>query len=70
MQNIEISSFDMQRDLLTRAGEQEIGAVSRRLLDNPGELAYIYVFWATWISHVPSKWFPTIFYIPQPIFLA
>ena len=26
-------------DLVTRTGEQEIDAVSRRLLDNPGELA-------------------------------
>ena len=28
-------------DLVTCMGEQEIGAVSRRLLDNPGELAYM-----------------------------
>ena len=31
----------MQRDLLTRTEEREIGAVSRRLPGNPGELAYI-----------------------------
>ena len=56
MQNIEISRFDMQRDLLTRTGEREIGAVSRRLPDNPGELAYnLYVLWAPWILQVPSK---------------
>ena len=36
MSNLEISIFCMQRDLLTRTEEQEIGAVSRRLPDNPG----------------------------------
>ena len=36
MSNLEISIFCMQRDLLTCAGEREIGAVSRRLPDNPG----------------------------------
>ena len=36
-----MSRFDMQRDLLTRTEEREIGAVSRRLPGNPGELAYI-----------------------------
>ena len=41
MQNIEISRFDIQRDLVTRTGERGIGAVSRRLPDNPGEWAYI-----------------------------
>ena len=41
MSNLEISRFDMRRDLLTRAGEREIGAVSRSLPDNPGELASI-----------------------------
>ena len=29
-------------DLVTRMGEWEMGAVSRRLLDNPGELAYMH----------------------------
>ena len=53
----------MQRDLLTRAGEREIGAVSRRLPDNPGELAYIYLYAGHPEFHIPSKWFPTIFYI-------
>ena len=62
-QNIEISRLDVQMDLVTHTGEQEIGAESRRLPDNPGEWAYIYVFWAPWISQVPSKWFPRIFYI-------
>ena len=65
MQYIEISRFDMQRDLLTCAGEREIGAVSRRLPDNPGELAYIIMYSRHLGFHtlVPSKWFPTIFYI-------
>ena len=29
---------------MTRMGEREIGAVFRRLLDNPGELAYMYLY--------------------------
>ena len=40
MSNLEISRFDMQRDLVTHTGEREIGAVTRRLPDNPRELAY------------------------------
>ena len=39
-----MSRFDMQRDLLTRTEEREIGAVSRRLPGNPGELAYIIMY--------------------------
>ena len=46
VQNIEISRFDRQRDLVTRTGEREIGAVFRRLPDNPGEWAYIKIMYS------------------------
>ena len=56
MPNLEISRFDMQRDLLTRAGEREIGVVFRSLPDNPGRVGIIiYVFWAPWLDFTGSE---------------
>ena len=64
MSNLEMSIFDMQRNLLTRAGEREIGVVFRSLADNPGRVGiYMYSGHPGWISQVPSKWLRTIFYI-------
>ena len=38
--------------MVTRTGEREIGAVSGRLTDNPGELAcIIIVFWPQYMSY-------------------
>ena len=46
----------MQRDLLTRAGEREIGFVFRSLPDNPGRVGiYMYSGHRPWLDFTGSE---------------